>query len=297
MFKQLLHCFLQLINQLNFPHIKVNCDMAKITETESNYNNLEKMSTRELLTNINSEDRTIAESVKKCIPSIVQLVDVITDKMLAGGRLFYIGAGTSGRLGILDASECPPTYGVPHGLVIGLIAGGDNAIRKAVEFAAARGITTGTGEGTFSPDNTLTRGQFLVMAMRAYGIQPLQKPNDNFVDAGNTYYTGYLAAAKSLGISDGIGNKKYAPEAKITRQEMCTLLYKVLKLEGQLPTGTTDQKLTTFSDRVKIEPWAMDAMTLFVKTGVINGSNGKLTPTDTTNRAQMAQILYNLLTQ
>lgn len=168
---------------------------------------------------------------------------------------------------------------------------------KAVEFVAARGITVGAGEGIFSPDNTLTRGQFLVMAMRAYGIQPLQNPKDNFADAGNTYYTGYLATGKSLGITGGIGKNQYAPEAEITRQEMFALLYKILMFEGQLPAGTTDQKLTTFSDRVKIEPWAMDAMTLFVKTGVINGSNGKLTPTDTTNRAQMAQVFYNLLTQ
>jgi N-acetylmuramic acid 6-phosphate etherase len=109
--------------------------MAKITESESHYNHLEKMSTAALLNSINNEDNTIAAAVKNCIPSIEKLVDVITDKMLAGGRLFYIGAGTSGRLGILDAYECPPTYGVPHGLVIGLIAGGDNAIRKAVEFA------------------------------------------------------------------------------------------------------------------------------------------------------------------
>jgi len=168
---------------------------------------------------------------------------------------------------------------------------------KAVEFAAARGITTGTGEGTFSPDNTLTRGQFLVMAMRANDIQPLQNPNDNFTDAGNTYYTGYLAAAKGLGITDGIGNNHYAPEAEITRQEMFTLLYKILKFTGELPTGTTDQKIATFSDSDTIEPWAMDAVTLFVKTGVINGSHGKLTPTGTTNRAEMAQVLYNLLTQ
>ena len=168
---------------------------------------------------------------------------------------------------------------------------------KAVEFAAARGITTGTGEGTFSPDNTLTRGQFLVMAMRAYGLQPLQNSKNNFVDSGNTYYTGYLAAAKSLGISDGIGNNQYAPEAEITRQETFALLYKILKLTGELPTGTTDQKIATFSDRDMIEPWAMDAVTLFVKTGVINGSHGKLTPTGTTNRAEMAQVIYNLLSQ
>jgi len=105
------------------------------TESTSHYRHLEKMSTRELLTNINKEDSTVPTAIAKAIPQIEQLVDAVADKMLAGGRLFYMGAGTSGRLGIVDASECPPTYGVPHGLVIGLIAGGDSAIRKAVEFA------------------------------------------------------------------------------------------------------------------------------------------------------------------
>ena len=93
------------------------------------------MSVRELLTNINNEDKTVPYTIEKAIPKIEKLVNVIVKQMQQGGRLFYIGAGTSGRLGIVDASECPPTYGVPQGLVIGLIAGGDKAIRKAVEFA------------------------------------------------------------------------------------------------------------------------------------------------------------------
>lgn len=106
-----------------------------LTESSSLYRHLEQMSTRQLLTNINTEDRKVPLAVEVAIPQIEKLVDAVADKMLSGGRLFYIGAGTSGRLGIVDASECPPTYGVPHGLVIGLIAGGDSAIRKAVEFA------------------------------------------------------------------------------------------------------------------------------------------------------------------
>src|SRR5687768_17641684 len=93
------------------------------------------MSIQEVLTNINNEDRTVPAAVEKAIPQIKRLVSAVTDKMLAGGRLFYIGAGTSGRLAIVDASECPPTYGVPYGLVIGLIAGGDKAITQAVENA------------------------------------------------------------------------------------------------------------------------------------------------------------------
>lgn len=109
--------------------------MKKITESDSIYNGLDKMSVEELLININTEDKTVAHSVQYIIPQIEQLVKVIVEKVISGGRLFYIGAGTSGRLGVVDASECPPTFGVPHDMVIGLIAGGDKAIRQAVEFA------------------------------------------------------------------------------------------------------------------------------------------------------------------
>ena len=109
--------------------------MKKTTEQDSNYRHLEKMDTATLLKSINAEDKTVAHSVEAVIPQIEKLVDIVHAKMDSGGRLFYIGAGTSGRLGILDASECPPTFGVPHDWVLGLIAGGDSAIRKAVEFA------------------------------------------------------------------------------------------------------------------------------------------------------------------
>ncbi len=107
----------------------------KTTEKDSNYNHLERMTINELLVNINKEDKSVALVVEKAIPQIEKLVFQIVQKLKSGGRLFYIGAGTSGRLGILDASECPPTFGVSYDLVIGLIAGGDSAIRKAVEFA------------------------------------------------------------------------------------------------------------------------------------------------------------------
>jgi len=107
----------------------------KVTEQDSNYRNLEQMSVSELLLNINNEDKLVALAVERAIPQITNLVTALADKMLAGGRLFYIGAGTSGRLGVVDASECPPTFGVPHGLVIGVIAGGESAMFKAVEFA------------------------------------------------------------------------------------------------------------------------------------------------------------------
>jgi len=105
------------------------------TESPSNYNHLEQMSIHNLLININREDHSVPATVAKVIPQIELLVNVLVDRMGKGGRLFYIGAGTSGRLGVVDASEIPPTYGVDHGMVIGLIAGGDVAIRKAVENA------------------------------------------------------------------------------------------------------------------------------------------------------------------
>ncbi len=110
-------------------------NFEKITEKDSLYDHLEQMSIHELLVNINNEDKKVPFAVEKAIPQIEVLVERIIEKLQKGGRLFYIGAGTSGRLGILDASECPPTFGVEDDLVIGLIAGGDTAIRKAVEEA------------------------------------------------------------------------------------------------------------------------------------------------------------------
>ena len=109
--------------------------MTSVTESESYYNDLEKMPVIELLESINTEDQKVPVVVKKSIPEIARLVEAIVSRMKKGGRLFYIGAGTSGRLGIVDASEIPPTFGLDHGYVIGLIAGGDRAIRKAVEMA------------------------------------------------------------------------------------------------------------------------------------------------------------------
>lgn len=109
--------------------------MLPITEQDSNYPNLSDLSIDEILMAINAEDRKVAEAVALCKSQISALIQAVVDSLSSGGRLFYIGAGTSGRLGILDASECPPTYGVPHDLVTGIIAGGDGAIRKAVEFA------------------------------------------------------------------------------------------------------------------------------------------------------------------
>ena len=113
---------------------EINLDLLTTEET-SHYDNLDKMSVKELLEGINNEDKTVPYAVEKAIPQIEALVNQIVPRMKEGGRLFYIGAGTSGRLGVVDASECPPTFGVPFDMVVGLIAGGDGAIRKAVENA------------------------------------------------------------------------------------------------------------------------------------------------------------------
>lgn len=166
---------------------------------------------------------------------------------------------------------------------------------KAVSFIAARNITSGTGDGKFSPETLLTRGQFIVMLMRAYGIEPDEGSGDNFADAGSTYYTDYLAAAKRRGISTGIGNNLFAPDKDITRQEMFTLLYNVLAVIGKLPEGNAGKKLSDYSDASSIASWAKDAMTFLVETGKVSGSDGKLSPTGSTTRAEMAQVLYNLL--
>ena len=107
----------------------------RTTEKDSAYNHLEQMPLREILESINKEDKTVPDAVEKAIPQIEKLAAATAEKMRNGGRLFYIGAGTSGRLGVVDASECPPTFGVPFDWVVGIIAGGDTAIRKAVEFA------------------------------------------------------------------------------------------------------------------------------------------------------------------
>ncbi len=191
---------------------------------------------------------------------------------------------------------------------------------KPVSFIAAREITTGTGGGNFSPNAKLTRGQFIVMLMKAYEIAPdavgapdpmagqnnnMPETASNFADAGSTYYTGYLAAAKRLGISGGVGDNMFAPGREITRQEMFTMLYNALKAIGQLPqtdngesgAGIAGKALSGFSDAGDIASWAEEAMTLFTEAGTVGGNGGKLAPADTATRAEMAQMLYNLLSK
>lgn len=155
---------------------------TKTTESNSHYNHLEKMEVKELLVNINKEDQTVAQSVSKAIPQIEVVTERVIAKLKAGGRLFYLGAGTSGRMGILDASECPPTFGVSHDLVIGLIAGGDSAIRKAIEFAEDSEL-----EGWKDLKEYDISSEDFVIGIAASGTTPyvvgaLKKCNDNQIE-------------------------------------------------------------------------------------------------------------------
>lgn len=168
---------------------------------------------------------------------------------------------------------------------------------KAVNFITARGIASGTGNGSFSPEAKLTRAEFIVMMMKAYDIAPDTSFNDNFEDAGNAYYTAYLAKAKTLGIAEGVGDNMFAPNNHITRQEMFTLMYNALKAIDRLPEGNSEKQMTAFSDAGEIASWANDAMTLMVESEIISGNNGKLYPAGTTTRAEMAQVLYNLISK
>lgn len=158
---------------------------TKTTEQPSKYNHLETMSVSELLTNINSEDKTVAVAVEKALPEIITLVEKIVEKMKLGGRIFYIGAGTSGRLGILDASECPPTFGVSPDLVHGIIAGGDFAIRKAVENAEDNLTQAWLDLQEFSINkNDIVIG-IAASGTTPYVIEGLKKCNENDILTGS----------------------------------------------------------------------------------------------------------------
>ena len=156
----------------------------KTTEQDSSYNNLENMSIKEIINSINKEDQTVPLAIEKALPQIEPLIDQVVLKLKNGGRLFYIGAGTSGRLGILDASECPPTFGVPDNLVIGIIAGGDNAIRKAVENAE-----DSTSQGWLDLEAYKISDKDVVVGIAASGTTPyvisaLEKCNEHNIITG-----------------------------------------------------------------------------------------------------------------
>ena len=167
----------------------------------------------------------------------------------------------------------------------------------AVTFCASHKITTGIGNSKFDPDATLTRGQFVVLLMRAYGLAPAENPAENFTDAGNTYCTGYLAAAKKLGIATGVGQNLFMPDKAITRQDLFTMLYRALGVMKALPENNSSISLSAFRDAALVSDYAAGAVGRFVETGIISGNGGNLDPLDCASRAQMAQILFNLLSK
>ena len=167
----------------------------KLTESYSHYDHLEKKSTLEILQDINKEDQTIAQAVAQSIDQMAPIIDILVANFEKGGRLFYIGAGTSGRLGILDASEIPPTFGMPHGRVVGLIAGGDTSIRKAVENA----------------EDHKTQAW---LDLKAYNINDLDVLLGIAASGTTPYVLGGIAAAKEAGITTAcITNNPGAPLA------------------------------------------------------------------------------------
>lgn len=218
--------------------------MKRITEADSRYNHLEKMDIRKLLVSINKEDKTVAFAVQKAIPAIEKLTKVIVAKMKNGGRLFYMGAGTSGRLGIVDASECPPTYGVPQGMVIGLIAGGDKAIRKAVEFAED---DTEQGWKDLKANNISKKD--VVLGIAASGTTP--------------YVVGALEKCNRNGITTGcITCNPGSPVAKTAKHPI------VIVVGPEFVTGSTRMKSGTAQKLVL----NMISSTVMIKLGRVRGN-------------------------
>lgn len=161
---------------------------------------------------------------------------------------------------------------------------------EAVKFASEKGITSGVSENVFAPNDKVTRGQFITMLCRAYGIKELT--GDNFADCGNTWYTGYLAAAKQLGISNGVGDNKFAPEKEITREEMVTLIYNYLKSIGEVDEEIQE---ATFADNDSISNWAKAGVAFASEKGYVNGKGNNLfDPNGDATRAELAQIFFNM---
>lgn len=247
--------------------------MKKTTEADSKYTALEKMSVLELLTNINNEDKTVPNAVEKTIPKIEKLVKTIVKQMQQGGRLFYMGAGTSGRLGIVDASECPPTYGVPHGMVIGIIAGGDKAIRKAVEFAE-----DDTEQGWKDLQQHKINSKDVVIGIAASGSTP--------------YVIGALELCNKNGITTGcIVCNKGSKVAKVAK-------HKIEVVVGpEFVTGSTRMKSGTAQKLVL----NMISTSVMIKLGRVKGnkmvdmqlSNNKLVDRGTLMVAKELKITYD----
>jgi hypothetical protein len=165
---------------------------------------------------------------------------------------------------------------------------------RAVRFIAARNITEGVGDGNFAPMEHLTRAQMLVLTMRAYVLPPVEDRDGNFADAGDAYYTGYLAAAKKLGISDGVGDNLFEPDREITSQEMFVMLHRTLVAVNRVPPEKAVNGLSSFEDAATFAPWAQDAAQSLVRAGIIQGAAGRLNPMEIATRARMAQVLFRL---
>lgn len=166
-----------------------------------------------------------------------------------------------------------------------------------VGYLAARGIVEGVGSDAFCPEAVMTRAQFLVMAMRAYGLEPEAAPESNFSDAGNTWYSPYIATAKRKGLAVGVGNNRFAPDKELTRQEMCVLLYNLLGRLDMMPRESGGEPISAFSDADRVASWAGEAMSTLVKAGLVHGDSYGLRPEKTASRAQAAQILFNSLSK
>ena len=217
---------------------------VKITEQPSHYDHLEQMSVMEILQHINEEDAVVAEAVRKVIPKVCALVEAVVPRMKQGGRLFYVGAGTSGRLGILDASELPPTFGVPETWVVGLIAGGDRALRHAVERAEDSAEQGWRDLQTYHPTANDT-----VVGIAASGTTP--------------YVVGAVAMAKEHGLlTGGITNNLNTPLAKVAHHAIETVV------GPEFVTGSTRMKSGTAQKMIL----NMISTTLMIRLGRIQGN-------------------------
>lgn len=248
--------------------------MKRITESSSNYNDLEKMSTNDLLRNINREDQSVPLAVEKEIQAIEAFVKACYQRMKNGGRLFYMGAGTSGRLGIVDASECPPTFGIEHGIVVGIIAGGDTAIRRAVEFAE-----DDREQGWKDLLEFNINAKDTVVGIAASGTTP--------------YVLGALEKAKSEGIlTGGISCNPDSPLANLADFPMTPVV------GPEFVTGSTRMKSGTAQKLVL----NMISTSLMIKLGRVKGnkmvdmqlSNNKLVDRGTRMVAEELKIDYDL---
>lgn len=248
--------------------------MKRITESSSNYNDLEKMTSIELLRNINREDQTVPLAVEKEIVAIEAFVEACYERMKKGGRLFYMGAGTSGRLGIVDASECPPTFGIEHGIVVGIIAGGDTAIRRAVEFAE-----DDREQGWKDLLEYNINSNDIVVGIAASGTTP--------------YVLGALEKAKLEGVlTGGISCNPESPLAQLADFPMTPVV------GPEFVTGSTRMKSGTAQKLVL----NMISTSLMIKLGRVKGnkmvdmqlSNNKLVDRGTRMVADELQIDYDL---